>query len=285
MYLGPVTYNARVQPRLVEPAPLAKLKAKGSNELAHSMVTSGCVSILYPNGSRCKEEVVWPPRQLTATAAQHIGSGLVENMEKYLFGTSLGTWVQQISSRFGCLNLVFVADSATANLKCISQLFSFLLILGRQYGITVTACYTSCMLHQCARLVALHIEHQALANALFSITRLHQHSNSRDAVKASMKKILRRKFRYVPDQDPPQCVGTCPRFRQNLFKLLTGLWSGEMEAEEATTRKEILKEAITFFNGDILDTTAIFHYCQGCHSSEQVALEHATRFTGLTLIF
>ena len=263
------------EPRLGQ-APLAKLKSRGSNELAHSMVTSGCVSILYPNGARCKEEVVWPPRQLTATTAQHIGSGLVENMEKYLFGASFSTWVSQIAHRFGSLNLVVVADSATANVKCVSQLFSYLLILGRQFGIVVTAWYTCCMLHQCARLLALHIEHQAMANALFSITRLHQHTNARDAVKASMKKILQGKFKCIHGQRPPECLGTSPRFRAQLFKLMTGLWAGEMELEEATARKECLREAIDFFNGNILDPSEIIHHCNGCHRSSEAALDHAT---------
>lgn len=258
--------------------PLAKLKAKGNNELAHSFVMSGCVCIQYSNGLQRKEELVLPPRQLTSTSAAHVGTSIMDCLERHLFGTSFATWISNISNRFGAVNFIAVADSATSNVKCISQMFSFARLLGRQYGITVTACFTSCLLHQCARMIALHLEHQSMATSLFSITRLHQHANARAAVKDAMKIILQKKFKCIRDRDPPDCVGTSERFRLDLFKLLSGLWTGEVSAEEASVRKELIKEALEFFNGDILQTEEIQHFCPaGCHRSEQAALDHATR--------
>lgn len=242
------------------------------------MVTSGCVSIVYPSGVHCKEEIVLPPRQLTTTSADHIGSSLITNLETHLFDADLATWVSKIASRFGSLNLVTVADSATGNVKAVSLLFSHLQLLSKQFGITVTAFFNTCLLHQCARLLALHIEHQSMATSLYSITRLHQHATARTAVQKSMKLLLQRNFKWIRDRPPPSCLATSPRFRSQLFKLLSGLWTGEISAEEASQRKETLEEALTFFNGDILQSSEIQHFCHnGCHRTEQEALDHVTQ--------
>ena len=64
-----------------------KLKCRGGNELVHSMVSSGTVSVQTPFGGTLKEELVWPPRELSSTQAQHIGAALLQNMEM-LFGVS-----------------------------------------------------------------------------------------------------------------------------------------------------------------------------------------------------
>lgn len=260
--------------------PLAKLQPKGSNELVHSMVCSGCVQAVFPFGGSLKEEVVYPPKELSSTAAPHIGAGLIQNIEN-LSGMPFGQCLEEIGSRFRALNFIFVADSYSANVRFIQQLFSYLThVAGQKEEMPViTGVFTTCFLHQLARVLALHIDHHSLTAPLYSITRLNIHSNARELILKTMKLLLRQRFEYRPNEAPPDTFMQSAAVKAKLLDVLGGTWTGEADADDATTltsRQLLLRDALMFFNGDILQDSKYTHYCQGCHRNASHALEDAT---------
>ena len=114
-------------PRLPETINIGTRKR---NEFAHSFVSTGVFHFAMQNGLSLKDEVVWPARQLSATASHHIGTAIIENLE-YLFGMDLESAIEELASKKISLNLVCVGDAASANLKCASLLFSHVASLVR----------------------------------------------------------------------------------------------------------------------------------------------------------
>ena len=220
---------------------------------------------------------MWQPRELDRTQASDIGSGLVKNIEASV-GKPFEEWLGQALSTYASVNFVATGDSASANVKLILQLFTFL----RQFAATrvdagsgiITGVFTPCFLHQAARLLALRLDHAKLTPCLFSITRLQQHSASRNACKKAMQVLLKQKFRFFRGEEPPTCFMTSSLGRNGLYQLLTGVWTGEADDTESSTyRKETLQKCLKFFNGNLL-SGEFSHYCPNdrCHHSERDAL-------------
>eukprot|EP00438_Fugacium_kawagutii_P033552 Skav211086 [mRNA] locus=scaffold2002:157101:157934:+ [translate_table: standard] len=263
------------------PQPGQVVAARSSTEFVHSFVSTAVVQCSDKLGT-FKEEVTFPCRKLSTTAAQHIGSALVANFE-YLFGCQLDQAIQKLASSHACVNFIAVGDAATANLKSIMQLFVYLGELGKTHGIVVTGNFSVCLLHQLARILALHIERQALTPALFSISRLHQHSTTRDMTKEAMKLRLQQRFRFHADQFPPASRLNSPENRRLLMCLLAGTWPGESDdgSLDLGKRKAAIQGCLDFFNGDILNQEEWVHYCQGCCSSRAESLQRAPCSNGL----
>lgn len=274
-YLISKTHHLRLDDPLDVDQPATQLKTRGANELVHSMVSSGCISARFPH-SHVKEEIVWPPRELVSTQAQHIATGLIQNLEM-LMGMPFKEALEQLSDRFGSIGFILVGDAASANMKFVNQFFAYLLQLGNQSEALVTCVFTQCCLHQMSRLLALHLEHHRLSASLFSVSRLNQQSNARDQVKHAMKQLLKAKFEYRPNQTPPESFFQSAGTRSKLLNLLGGTWEGEdgSEPEVASARLSVLKETLEFFNGDLFVHSRWTHFCRGCHANEGQALEHA----------
>lgn len=253
--------------------------AHGPNELVHSLVCTGVVHIQDSSGS-CKEDIIFPPRKLSTTASQHIGSALTTNFEQFLLGESLQAFIQNSATKYGAVNLVAVGDAATANTKCIEQLFTFVCQEAKEVGLTATGTFTCCNLHQLSRLLALHMEHQSFSAAMFSVTRLHQHSTTRESTKDTMLKLLKEKFVWRPGEALPVSGLNSPTQRRWLLKLFTDIWDGEepdLTADDLSDRKTTMKQLLEFFNCDILNTDQWVHICRGCHQSRQEALQDVSR--------
>ena len=253
------------------------------NELVHSMVSSGCVSAELPTGGPLKEEAIFPPKELSHTQATLIGAGLIQNVE-LLCGCPFEEALQKIAARFKTLNFILVGDGYSANLRFVNQFFSFLLDLADSHDPEewpVTCCaFTCCFLHQMARVLSIHIDHRSLTAPLYSITRLNLHQTSRDMVYKSMKLLLRQRFQFV-QAAPPESFLQSPHLKAKFLDLLGGTWTGEADSDEGqgqdtlSARQQLLREAIDFFNGDLLSSDCWVHYCQGCHANEKEALDHA----------
>lgn len=252
-------------------------------EFTHSFVATGVVHFATQNGPSLKDEVVWPARQLSATASQHIGTAIIENLE-HLFGMDLESAIEELANKKVSLNLVCVGDAASANLKCASLLFSHVLSLGQKNNVVVTANFSHCGLHQMCRILALHLERQALKAALFSISRLHQHSSIRDDTRDALLVLLRRRFRFRQNARPPLCTFTSSHMRDSLFQLLTGSWPGEGDSESMSDRSTSMQNFMKFFNGNLLDQDEWSHYCSGpdCCADQNAAFQTATRREKMT---
>lgn len=251
-------------------------RGRGRIEFVHSLVCSGCVTIKDCLGET-KEEIILPAQGVESTKSEAIGGNLVNSFERYLFGSSFDTFILTLAGKFSNVNFCCVGDSAGANLKLAEQLFSYLRQVCRKHGIFMTANFTPCQLHQAARILGLYLEHNALSTALFSCTRLHQHTNTRKKFRDRMKVLLSERFQYFANQRPPLCAFTTSRFRRNLFELLSGSWRGETEEEVHSARTDMVKQALLFFNGNISQNGSWSHYCNGCHKNEHEARQHVTR--------
>ena len=253
----------------------------GSNELVHSFVSSGTLQLSDQLGQQ-KEEVVFPPQELEATASQYVGSAVIRNLE-YMLGAPLETGLAKLSQRYHVLNLLCVGDAATANLKAVGLLFAYMqkLAMELEVDMTIIATFTNCFLHQLARLLALLLDHRSLTACMYSISKLHAHTATRDATRDSMKKLLQRRFHYSTDP-PPECLVNTGKRRALLFSLLTGWWHGEADAEHVdlsadngmVSRKQVVQDCLNFFNGNILDSGKWTHHCQGCHANRAEAFQH-----------
>ena len=252
------------------------VKGRGRIEFVHSLVCSGCVTIQDCLGET-KEEVILPAQGVDSTKSEAIGGNLVNAFEMYLFGSSFDTFILTLAGKFSTVNFCCVGDSAGANLKLAEQLFKYLQEVCQKHGIFMTANFTACQRHQLARILGLYLEHNALSAALFSCTRLHQHTNTRKKFRDRMKVLLSERFKYFANQRPPLCAFTTSRFRRNILELLTGSWQGEIEEECYSVRRDIVKQALLFFNGNISEHGTWSHYCDGCHKNELDALQHVTR--------
>ena len=217
----------------------------------------------------------FPPRKLTSTSAAHVGAALLDNFESYLFGQKLPDFLQALANQFQSIGFHCVADSASANIKMIRRLFSYLVQKGKDMGVVITCTFNPCLLHQVMRLVLLLMEQQAVSPALFSITRLQLSSTAKQRTMQTMKALLEHRFRYFPDTSPPQLPATTTYFRRRLKELLRGGLDNIMEDDEATFERKAthVERLVDFFNGDLGNTKEWVHYCSGpdCHQSRQHA--------------
>ena len=239
---------------------------RGSNEYVHSFVSTA----VFRLGEE-KHELVFPARMLAATAARHIGTANVDNLE-YLFGCSLDEAIKKVSQTHELLCLVATGDAATGNISMIHQFLSYAICEGKRHGLVVTGVFTMCLLHQMARLLTIFLSHQALTASLYSISKLTQHAASRDATKEAMKLLLQQRFRY--HKGLPTNSSSC---RSGLFFLLTNSHDEDDGQQGVSHRTQAIKDLMDFFNGNLLDQQEWTHFCDGCHASRSEALQHATR--------
>lgn len=219
-----------------------------------------------------KNEIVFPPRKLQSTGASHIGTAVVRNLEECLLGCSLDVALLEMSAKYHSINFISCGDSASGNLKMISEFYSYIQEEARKCNTTLTSVFTPCMLRQYSRILALHLEHQALTASLFSVTRLNSHSTTREKTLKTMKVLLEKNFDYREGQQPPSEPFT-PTKRRALVSLLTGSWEGEQDHVEMSNIQKSLVKLLEFFNGNLLDSGKWSHYCPaGCHENKQKAL-------------
>lgn len=254
-------------------------KARGGYEFTQSMVTTGCATIEGPL-KKVKEDLVFPPREVETTRAEHLGAALMSNFEEFVFGKELATFVIEQASRLEGLSFITVGDAAGSNIKLSEQFMSYLKKLGQAQGLVITSTFSVCVLHQLARILSLHLERQALNAAMYSVSRLHQHSRTRDKTRDTMKALLKARFKYYPNSFPPFLKVTSGVFRRRLYALLTGSWDGESDintdpSEATSSRGKVLEECFRFFNGDLLSGEWA-HYCYHdcCHENEAQAFQH-----------
>ena len=230
-----------------------------------------------------KEPLVFAPRQLSSTNAAHVGTAVVLNLEEGLFGCTVDAFVKHAAKIYSVLNFILVGDAATSNRKVVAHLAHYIMQIARGTNLVVTFSWNACFLHQLSRTILLHLEHQQLSPALYSITRLHQHSNTRKQTMQAMREALRERFDFRPNEQPPDCPATQPYFRRHLFALLgeVGAWDGETAdnpAEHQAEKSELLRKLLNFFNGNLTDSTRWSHFCNNCHRSKEHALEEAAIF-------
>lgn len=221
-----------------------------------SVIHSHSLSLFLATNLRSQ---VIPPRELSNTTADHIGAGLLDSLEVFLFGCSLEGFVHQLASRFSTLQVIMVGDAAPSNLRTSSHVCSHLQSLGARNGIQILCLFTRCYFHQLVRIIGLHLDHNALTPALYSISRPNMHSNIRDRTQNKMRSLFEKKFRFARGAPP----GQPPHFRNGLASLLTGYWEGESDSEPFGVRRmSAVKELLLFFNGD-LRSGEWCHYCTG----------------------
>ena len=274
------------------------------------MVSSGSVS--WTDGKLCErqEELIFPPRKTASTASSHIGFAVAENLEQYLFGAALPQALPCLAECFHAVGVYLVGDSAKSNLRVVRKFTSYLMRQAAEVGLVLTCYFQPCTLHQLMRVVMLLLHKREMSGALFSITRLHLSSTTKERTFQTMRSLLDRRFNFVPDKMPPDCRATDPFFRARLFELLAG---DECLEEERilSKRRQNLSALLTFFNGDIVDkgapcfvlrrcaklltdlhnsvgcprrvlqncceSEAWTHYCTGCHRSRAHALNDVPR--------
>ena len=240
-------------------------RSSGACEFVHSLVSSGVLSWQSAGLIPHKEELVLPPRLLENTNSRQIGAALCDNLETFVFGYKLPTALMMMATFARTFNLCVVGDYAACNAKLIRILFAYMKVLGGLYGIIATSVFIACFLHQLNRIMMLHLDHQKLTAAIYSLTRLHQHTATRKATMDTMKQLFTSKFRFHRGA-PPRMAVTSSAWRGHLQDLLLGTWQSEPQDEI----EKIIVEANAFFNGNILDPDNLDHWCcgRGCHKSQ-----------------
>lgn len=109
-----------------------------------------------------KEELIFPPLQLTRTTAKFLLRGILYNFQ---FVSPL----QEILSKteqFRVVQWLVVADAASANCKMLPHFFAFL----QKESSNSLALYVPCLLHQMARVLVLNLERQGISSYSFWIS-------------------------------------------------------------------------------------------------------------------
>ena len=165
------------------------------------------------------------------------------------------------------------------NLKLAEQLFSYLQQVCRKHSIFMTANFTSCQLHQLARILGLYLEHNALSTALFSLRQASPaHKHKRKKLRDRMKVLLSERFKYFANQRPPLCAFTNFQVQAKPFGIaLVGPGEEKLRKKFISARRDMVEQALLFFNGNISQNGSWSHYCNGCHKNEHEALQHVTR--------
>ena len=249
----------------------------------HSMVMTGSISWTDASCVERQEELNFPPRKVRSTTAACIGSTLLENFEVYLFGCDFPEAIRQLGSQFSSIGFHCVADSASANLKVVRKLFTYLVAKGKEAGVVATCAFTPCLLHQLMRVVLLLLEQKKVAASLYSITRIQLHTASQQRCLDTMHALLEQRFRFEEDTAPPNLPTTATYFRNRLKEMLLNALDNVMEDDEETFRKKgtQIERLLDFFNGDIANKNDWTHFCNGCHTGR----DHAFRdVPGLQLI-
>ena len=264
---------------------LAIGRSCGRYELAHSLVSSGVLGWTGLDGCQQKQPLVFAPVEVATTSAACVGAAIVSNLES-LFGSDLEQFLAKTAKLYRVLSIMLVGDAATSNRKFVSHLIPYCFEIASAHDLVMTMSWSPCFLHQLARILLIHLEHQRLSAALFSISRLHQHSETRKKTLVSLQHVLHARFDFQQGQRPPACAATQADFRRHLESLLseTACWDGELDSTRAqaqkTERIQLLERLLRFFNGDLSDGSRISHFCNGCHRDRQHAVEEAVLRVG-----
>ena len=251
-------------------------RAPGRHEVVHNLVCCSLVGWAIPGKKFQAHEVILPPIRLANTSSPQIAAGLSRVFELHLLGTGWEVFLQTISKSFSNIHFAVVADSAAANLKFLRHWLKFLRDKAKDVGVTLTATFTPCLLQQMSRIIDLNLQRQGdpgqdLSSALYSISRLSQHSVLRDKTMKALHAELIRCFRWRRGS-PPDLPTNQRQFRSSLLQILAGSWGAPRSEEEKR-----LSELFGFFNGDLLDAENWHHYCgERCCKNEQDALNKAT---------
>lgn len=128
-------------------------RSSGSHEIVHNLVCTGHAAWKRGCESECHPFIV-PPVQLERTTASQIGAGVMVSIERHLLNNvGFETWLQTLSATYSRLNVFFMADSASANIKLTWKLSAWIQKKGKEYGLDVSVHYHPCMLHQVARII------------------------------------------------------------------------------------------------------------------------------------
>ena len=198
--------------------------AKGSAETVNSLVSSACVVWSDGLGEACSQELVFPPREIANCNSEQIFRGIINNWEQYALGSSFDAFFEAASKLYHHISVSAVGDSASANVKGIAELFAYLRQLAAKHDIMLTGIFCPCYVHQFVRVLLLHLEHRDISAALYSVSRLHQQSTTRQQTKSALKQALAERFHFVPDSLPPVCPTTRPEFRRHLHEVLLCDW-------------------------------------------------------------
>ena len=193
-------------------------------------------------------------------------------------GTGWQTFFHTISKNFNSIHFAVVADSAASNLRFLRHWLKYLRNMALDASITLTATFCPCLLHQMSRVVDLNLQRQgeagqSLSAALFSISRLSQHSVLREKTKKALFAELHTRFRWERG-NPPEMPTNRAEFRSTLVQILCGTWGQSAPSAEEQQR---LNELFTFFNGNLLQEEFWQHYCRGpeCCETERAGLNQA----------
>ncbi|CAE7348773.1 unnamed protein product [Symbiodinium sp. CCMP2592] len=249
-------------------------KTAGSREYVHALVSSGTVCWSDGEGLSHAEEINLPPRQVPGTSSKDVGPALMQNLEEFIFGTSVSAFIESASKKYRSVSFYIVADSAKANLKTIRQLLAYFHQVAEESALRFTFQFTPCLMHQLMRVVLLSMDHKKLTSSMYSISRIQLSSTLKARTLTAMKDLLEKNFRYVPDETPPE--GN-PFFRRRLGELLKGALNVDMgELAIGEERCKLIDKALGFFNGNLLDKHSLCHFCTGCHRDRQHALSEVS---------
>lgn len=140
--------------------PLRTSKTTGRYQVANFMVSSGIIAWSDSGNQFHAEEMVLPPLELERTASSYIIRGL---LKCFGFIGSLDQFIEKASKEFDLIQVQCVCDAASANMKALPHLFSWLQTKSER----CVSALSPCLLHQLSRVLLMNLERQMVSSHLF----------------------------------------------------------------------------------------------------------------------
>lgn len=139
--------------------PLRTSKSTGRYQVANFMVTTGIIAWSDSGDKPHAEEMVLPPLQLERTGSSYIIRGLVKC---FGFIGSLDQLLEKGTKEFDLIQVQCVCDAASANMKALPRLFTWLQAKSEHCVSTMSPC----LLHQLSRVLLMNLERQMVSSHL-----------------------------------------------------------------------------------------------------------------------
>lgn len=228
-------------------------------------------------GTGNAERVVLPPVAVEGTDHACLSTALFQSFRKHVFGRDLKDAVLWLRNNCALTIFVFVHDSASANLLALSLMRALLLLQADAHMTLapIMVCLERCSLHQVGRVSGDLLAKYKLKAGLYCMGKLFTLKRNRNTLKTAIRKVVAAMSWEVGAVGSTSISGS-PIFRSALKNLLMFRWSDPAD-EKASSLQVAFQEFFDFWNGD--PTASPTHFCNGCHSSKQAAIDDGTKKT------
>jgi hypothetical protein len=159
-------------------------------EVAHSFVQGATIYVRRSaTEPSIEEEVILPPRVISSTNSQTLGTALFKNLEEHIFKQRFPEWLVCISSFFATVILHLTADTAAANRR-VANLVQLLILR------VLTSCLVlfhsePCNIHLLCRISTFLLTDLGISTPLYSLGKISYMRSHKNRMQAAVKVVSR----------------------------------------------------------------------------------------------